>query len=60
VDHYVWLCGCCPQRRVICSTHCQWQGCVNERHTDACVRGERVPSKTAVVPDRPEPRHKEQ
>jgi len=40
---YTFGCGCCPSRRTICSTHCQWQGCTRDRHTDACVAGERIP-----------------
>lgn len=40
---YTFRCGCQPGRRIVCSTHCQWQGCTRDRHTDACVAGERIP-----------------
>ncbi len=41
----VFACGCSPQRGVICTTHCQWQGCTDTAHTDRCVRGERLPDR---------------
>jgi hypothetical protein len=46
-----FLCGCDPRARRICGAHCQTQGCersdewftsLDVRHTDACIRGERV------------------
>jgi hypothetical protein len=37
-----FLCGCDPRAGVICSAHCQWQGCIRGRHTPECIRGERV------------------
>ena len=44
-----FLCGCDPRNGVICSTHCQWQGCTRTVHTDACIRGERVPETPEQV-----------
>lgn len=38
----VFNCGCDPRVGTICSAHCQWQGCRGRRHTDWCIRGERV------------------
>lgn len=39
-----WWCGCDPRRGVICSTHCQWQGCAagGATHAAACLAGRRV------------------
>lgn len=61
-----FLCGCNPRAGVICGNHCQMQGCegrddgwdsrVDVRHTDACIRGERVPEapeqiRTRLLPE---------
>jgi hypothetical protein len=45
-------CGCDPRAGRICGSHCQMQGCEYDdewsgswappRHTDACIRGERI------------------
>jgi hypothetical protein len=53
-----FLCGCDPRAGKICGTHCQMQGCersdewstsLDVRHTEACIRGERVPETPEQV-----------
>jgi hypothetical protein len=41
-----FLCGCDPRAGIICGAHCQMQGCRETRHTDVCIKGERI--KTAA------------
>lgn len=52
--HYVFLCGCSPTAGIICSVHCQWQGCLQlarGEHTDSCIKGEREAAATAAAHD---------
>ncbi len=43
-------CGCAPWSGFICPVHCQWQGCTDAQHTDACIRGERTEEPVTTMP----------